>query len=161
MLHFSGETHPLCKVTITHTVHTRVMNITSTASSICRSVSADCTAVSALPSEHSVSCSELSSGMYCRVKNCRPTCVPLKRQSTIILHGSTSQKTILNIILAAVRTWNLTFSVLICIPTSQMKICSRHNYDQNMPRGLNRQPYASDVWLWFILKYKVQSCTKR
>jgi hypothetical protein len=25
----------------------------------------------------------------------------------IILHGSTSQKTILNIILAAVRTWNL------------------------------------------------------
>jgi hypothetical protein len=32
----------------------------------------------------------------------------LKRRSTIILHGSTSQKTILNIILAAVRTWNLT-----------------------------------------------------
>jgi hypothetical protein len=28
---------------------------------------------------------------------------------TIILHGSTSQKTILNIILAAVRTWNLTW----------------------------------------------------
>jgi hypothetical protein len=34
--------------------------------------------------------------------------VPLKRRSTIILHGSTSQKTILNFILAAVRTWNLT-----------------------------------------------------
>jgi hypothetical protein len=34
--------------------------------------------------------------------------VPLKRRSTIILHGSTSQKTNLNIILAAVRTWNLT-----------------------------------------------------
>jgi hypothetical protein len=33
---------------------------------------------------------------------------PLKCRSTIILHGSTSQKTILNIILAAVRTWNLT-----------------------------------------------------
>jgi hypothetical protein len=33
---------------------------------------------------------------------------PLKRRSTIILQGSTSQKTILNIILAAVRTWNLT-----------------------------------------------------
>jgi hypothetical protein len=32
----------------------------------------------------------------------------LKPRSTIILHGSTSQKTILNIILAAVRTWNLT-----------------------------------------------------
>jgi hypothetical protein len=34
--------------------------------------------------------------------------VHLKRRSTIILHGSTSQKTILNFILAAVRTWNLT-----------------------------------------------------
>jgi hypothetical protein len=32
---------------------------------------------------------------------------PLKRRSTIILHGSTTQKTSLNIILAAVRTWNL------------------------------------------------------
>jgi hypothetical protein len=32
--------------------------------------------------------------------------VPLKRRSTIILHGSTSQKKILNFILAAVRTWN-------------------------------------------------------
>jgi hypothetical protein len=29
---------------------------------------------------------------------------PLKRRSTIILHGSTTQKTALNIILAAVRT---------------------------------------------------------
>jgi hypothetical protein len=35
--------------------------------------------------------------------------VPLKRRSAIILHGSTSQKTILNIILAAVRTLNLTY----------------------------------------------------
>jgi hypothetical protein len=34
--------------------------------------------------------------------------VPLKRRSTIILHGSTSHKTILNFILSAVRTWNLT-----------------------------------------------------
>jgi hypothetical protein len=33
--------------------------------------------------------------------------VPLKRRSTTNLHGSISQKTILNIILAAVRTWNL------------------------------------------------------
>jgi hypothetical protein len=33
---------------------------------------------------------------------------PLKRRSTIIFHGSTSQNTTLNIILAAVRTWNLT-----------------------------------------------------
>jgi hypothetical protein len=102
-------------------------------------------------------CSELSSGMYCRVKsgmmeavrtsetsvgnyfrrqyipednsehhtrrrenlksqiirevqNCLLGCilhVPLKRRPTIILDGSTSQKTILNIILAAVRAWNL------------------------------------------------------
>jgi len=34
---------------------------------------------------------------------------PLKRRSTIILHGSITQKTALNIILAAVRTWNLTY----------------------------------------------------
>jgi hypothetical protein len=41
-----------------------------------------------------------------------PVHVVLKRRSTIILHGSTTQKTALNIILAAVRTWNLTnFSI--------------------------------------------------
>jgi hypothetical protein len=33
---------------------------------------------------------------------------PLTRRSAIILHGSITQKTTLNIILAAVRTWNLT-----------------------------------------------------
>jgi hypothetical protein len=33
---------------------------------------------------------------------------PLKHRSTIILHGSISQKTTLIIVLAAVRTWNLT-----------------------------------------------------
>jgi hypothetical protein len=49
--------------------------------------------------------SELSSGMYCLQH------IPLKRRSTIILHVSTSQKTILNFILAAVRTWNLTKNI--------------------------------------------------
>jgi hypothetical protein len=63
-------------------------------------------------------CSELSSGLYCRVKWLSTDVsegwiihpwwwrqhVPLKRRSTIILHGSTTQKTALNIILAAVRT---------------------------------------------------------
>jgi hypothetical protein len=56
-------------------------------------------------------CSELSSGIYCRVKWLSTDVseyAPLKRRSKIILHGSISQKTILNIILAAVRTWNLT-----------------------------------------------------
>jgi hypothetical protein len=38
---------------------------------------------------------------------------PLKRRSTIILHGITSQKTTPNIILAAVRTWNLT-NIFVC-----------------------------------------------
>jgi hypothetical protein len=56
-------------------------------------------------------CSELSSGIYCRVKwlstdfrgaNC------LHHQGWVILHSSISQKTTLNIILAAVRTLNLT-----------------------------------------------------
>jgi hypothetical protein len=58
-----------------------------------------------------ICCSELSSGMsdpwWWRQY------VPLKRRSTIILHGSTSQKTILNIILAAVRTWKLIYLFLI------------------------------------------------
>jgi hypothetical protein len=36
---------------------------------------------------------------------------PLKRRSTIILHGSITQKTALNIILAAVRTWNFSLSL--------------------------------------------------
>jgi hypothetical protein len=66
-----------------------------------------------------LSCSELSSGLYCRVEWLSTDVsevrtwwwrqyAPLNRRSTIILHGSTSQKTILNLILAAVRTWNLT-----------------------------------------------------
>jgi hypothetical protein len=38
---------------------------------------------------------------------------PLKRRPTIILHRSTSQQTILSIILAAVRTLNLTNSMLL------------------------------------------------
>jgi hypothetical protein len=48
--------------------------------------------------------SKLSSGMT------------LERRSTIILHGSTSQKTILNFILAAVRTWNL-YSLSVSSPS--------------------------------------------
>jgi hypothetical protein len=74
-------------------------------------------------SRRRVWCSELSSGIYCRVKllstdlsEVRTASIirdewqyaPLKRLSTIILHGSISQKTTLNIILAAVKTWNLT-----------------------------------------------------
>jgi hypothetical protein len=72
------------------------------------------------------SCSELSSGLYCHVKWLLTDVsevhtasiithpwwwrqyAPLKRWSTIILHGRITQKTTLNIILAAVRTWNLT-----------------------------------------------------
>jgi hypothetical protein len=51
---------------------------------------------------------------------------PLKRWSTVILHGSTSQKTILNIILAAMRTWNLTewreISSQLCNTQSQIHV---------------------------------------
>jgi hypothetical protein len=71
-------------------------------------------------------CSELSSGLYCHVKRLSTNVsevhtasiithpwwwrqyAPLKRRSTIILHGSITQKIAMNIILAAVRTWNLT-----------------------------------------------------
>jgi hypothetical protein len=47
---------------------------------------------------------------------------PLKRRSTIILHGSTTQKTALNIILAAVRTWNLTTEILTNGKTTELHV---------------------------------------
>jgi hypothetical protein len=37
------------------------------------------------------------------------------RDETIILHGSTTQKTALNILLAAVRTWILTLGILLLV----------------------------------------------
>jgi hypothetical protein len=49
-----------------------------------------------------------------RVYRCRVTSAPLKRRSTIILHGSTTQKTALNIILAAVRTWISQTQSFVC-----------------------------------------------
>jgi hypothetical protein len=48
------------------------------------------------------------------VLSCNIIKIPLKRRSTIILHDSTSQKTILNFIFAAVRTWNLRI-IMVCI----------------------------------------------
>jgi hypothetical protein len=51
-------------------------------------------------------------GVYClHHQGWRRQYAPLKRRSTIILHGSITQKTALNIILAAVRTWNLMLSL--------------------------------------------------
>jgi hypothetical protein len=61
--------------------------------------------------------------------------VPLKRRSTIILQGRTSQKTILNFILAAVRTWNLTslfLALFFCRALFQLQI-PRHR-DANSRR---------------------------
>jgi hypothetical protein len=57
--------------------------------------------------------------------------VPLKHRSTNILHGSTSQKTILNFILSAVRTWNLTcivwlirsYNYVICLAIPDVIAC--------------------------------------
>jgi hypothetical protein len=57
-------------------------------------------------------CSELSSGLHCRAKWLSTDLSEVRTASIIILHGSTTQKTALNIILAAVRTWNLTTLVL-------------------------------------------------
>jgi hypothetical protein len=48
---------------------------------------------------------------------------PLKHRLTIILHGSITQKTALNIILAAVRTWNLTKWINICSNKETVNIC--------------------------------------
>jgi hypothetical protein len=51
-------------------------------------------------------------GIYCLHHPCWwRQYVSLKCRLTIILYGSTSQKTILNIILAVVRTWNLTIPI--------------------------------------------------
>jgi hypothetical protein len=66
-----------------------------------------------LRSFKSVISTDMSSGMYCRVKwlstdVSEVRAVSIIRAMTIILHGSTSQKTNLNFILAAMRTWNLT-----------------------------------------------------
>jgi hypothetical protein len=70
---------------------------------------------------YSISCEiSCSHGGEYEVQNCLLGCIvmshlwwwrqhaPLKRRSTIILHGSISQKTTLNVILAAVKTLNLT-----------------------------------------------------
>jgi hypothetical protein len=56
--------------------------------------------------------------------------VPLKRRSTIILHGSTSQKTIPNFILAAVRTWNLTYNSLLFASEHRHKMSTISPKDQ-------------------------------
>jgi hypothetical protein len=53
--------------------------------------------------------------------------VPLKRWSTIILHGSTSQKTNLNFILAAVRTWNLTWFLYYSTTMDQIHVLQAYS----------------------------------
>jgi hypothetical protein len=57
-------------------------------------------------------CSQQNENLYSVHIFCHPwwwrQYAPLKRRSTFILHGSISQKTILNIIPTAVRTWSLT-----------------------------------------------------
>jgi hypothetical protein len=58
-----------------------------------------------------VSSSEVSSGMYCRVKGLSADVWGVRMVPDD--GGSTSQKTILNFILAAVRTWNLALSLLV------------------------------------------------
>jgi hypothetical protein len=83
----------------------------------------------AVNNNNNIVCSELSSGMYCRVKWLPPSWrqyAPLKRRSTIILHGSTSQKTILNIILAAVRSWNLSI-----VSVYRLGDCNRSPAEEN------------------------------
>jgi hypothetical protein len=83
--------------------------------------------------------SELSSGMYYRVK----------WFSTIILHGSTSQKTILNIILAAVRTWNLTVPVH---SDHHMKLNSLWSAFSGERAASNHHIYGQ--WLYFFSSIK-------
>jgi hypothetical protein len=48
--------------------------------------------------------------------------VPLKRRSTIILHGSTSQKTILKVTINCFRTWGYKYSVFFSVNSRFRKI---------------------------------------
>jgi hypothetical protein len=57
-----------------------------------------------------------------------------KRRSTIILHGSITQKTALNIILAAVRTWNLTRWCIVKM-TYFLDIMNHHSPNKNTTFG--------------------------
>jgi hypothetical protein len=68
-------------------------------------------------SRRRVWCSELSSGIYCCVKSSWwwRQYAPLKRRSAIILHGSTSQKTSLNIILYCLAS-TLRNTILYSVP---------------------------------------------
>jgi hypothetical protein len=69
-------------------------------------------------SRRRVWCSELSSGLYCRVKWLSTDdrwwrqYAPLKRRSTIILHCSTTQKTALNMVLSY--SWHTKARFFVC-----------------------------------------------
>jgi hypothetical protein len=71
----------------------------------------------------------------------------LKRRSTIILHGSTTQKTALNIILAAVRTWNLTLSIVFLCDEIVIVLAIGPKFHGFKP-GLERWISNGDKHLW-------------
>jgi hypothetical protein len=67
---------------------------------------------------------------------------PLKRRSTIILHGSITQKTTLNIIPAAVRTWNLTWGKVDGFPDILKNVIDKNNI-----LNVSRILYMDLTWL--------------
>jgi hypothetical protein len=92
--------------------------------------------------------------------NCRPTfqryVLPPssgKLRSTIILHGSTSQKTILNFIFAAVRTWNLireSFegrSLSLNVSYSFKNVVLARNYRDNLWTVLESECSKHNPWI--------------
>jgi hypothetical protein len=86
-------------------------------------------------SRQRVWCSELSSGIYCHV-NLLSTDVSEVRRSKIILHGSISQKTILN-----------TISGFVCCPSD---ICLIHNEKYDL-----FTTYFREQWAHYISKSKL------
>jgi hypothetical protein len=83
-------------------------------------------------------------------------------RSTIILHGSITQKTALNIILAAVRTWNLTYILIFLYFNFLFRFLLYYYYYYYEHLQLSDSIFFSDVtrseevWLmedkdWFLI----------
>jgi hypothetical protein len=76
--------------------------------------------------------------------------VPLERQSTVILHGSTSQKTDLNFILTTVRTWNLTLLILPDVIVSNRSKIALFLLYPFVDRFAHQEPYFELQASWIL-----------
>jgi hypothetical protein len=86
--------------------------------------------------------------------------VPLKCRSTIILHGSTSQTTILDFILAAVRTWNLTNNSLCLSRACFIRLQSLEVWGLQTDH-YNHARTAKQYWTKWKTDSTLQACTTK